>query len=121
MQTSAQPLTHSTDAEITIQFATLIADLKNPVESEQFLQDFLTPTELSVLAKRLAIFKMLKKQHSYQTIQDTLKVSSATVSSVAEFKQSLGARIANQKLTGEEWARSVTTTIWNWLPTFLKK
>jgi uncharacterized protein YerC len=121
MQTSSQALKKETEENILIQLATLIADLKNPIETEQFLKDFLTETEFSVLAKRLAIFQMLKKKFSYQVIQDTLKVSSATISSVAEFKHTLGARVAEQKLTAEEWAEQTTHSLWNWLPGVVKK
>jgi uncharacterized protein YerC len=120
MQTSSQPLQHAKEQRLITQLSTLLADLKNPIESEQFLRDFLTETELSVLSKRLAIYQMLKERSSYQTIQKELKVSSATISSVAEFRSSIGAKIIEQKLTVHEWAERTTERILSAIPTLFK-
>jgi uncharacterized protein YerC len=119
MQTSSKPLRQTKEQTLIVQFATLLADLHNPIESEQFLRDFLTETELSVLSKRLAIYQMLKERASYQEIQTELQVSSATISSVREFHTSIGARIIEQKLTTNEWAQRITNRIWKVLPKFM--
>ncbi|KKR87218.1 hypothetical protein A2875_04925 [Candidatus Gottesmanbacteria bacterium RIFCSPHIGHO2_01_FULL_46_14] len=60
-----------------------IAELNNESDVSAFLEDFLTPTERIVLAKRLSIALMLVKGFDYRTIQSTLKVSFPTVSSVS--------------------------------------
>jgi len=47
-----------------------------------FLEDFLTPTERIVLAKRITIAFMLKKGYDYEIIKSILKVSQSTVSAI---------------------------------------
>lgn len=44
-----------------------------------FLDDFLTPTEKIMLAKRLAIAFMLMKNYDYPSINERLKVSDQTI------------------------------------------
>lgn len=121
MQTSSHPLKQRTKENTVIQLAALVASFKNPIEAEQFLQDFLTPTELTVLSKRLAIFKMLSEQASYQAIQKKLKVSSATVSSVAEFSTTAGAEVARANLLAEQWVQQTVATIKRWFPRVFAK
>jgi len=48
-------------------------------ERRIFLLDLLTPTERIMFSKRLAIIYMLAKGHSFDTIQDTLRVSPSTI------------------------------------------
>lgn len=59
-----------------------IAGIKKKKEVEDFFNDFLSPTERIVLAKRLAIAVMLAKGHDYSTIRKTLKVSPPTIAAV---------------------------------------
>jgi len=47
-----------------------------------FLEDFLTPTEKMMLAKRLAVAVMLAKGYDYRAIRKTLKVSFHMVANV---------------------------------------
>ena len=60
-----------------------IADLKTPSEVESFFKELLTPTEQIMLAKRLAISILLTKKYSYEEITDILKVSPATIGTIA--------------------------------------
>ncbi len=69
----------------------------------QFLTTFLTPTEKSVFAKRLEILWLLNQGMSYEAISKQLKVSSATISAVAEMKKLKGIQLATKKLQFAHW------------------
>lgn len=60
----------------------LIAKLKKRNEVELFFDEFFTPTEKIMFAKRLAIAFMLVKGYGYEVIENTLRVSSATIEKV---------------------------------------
>jgi len=82
----------------------VIGDAKNEVEAEITLKALLTENELSAVAKRLAIAVFLDKRQSYEHIKDVLKVSTATIASVAENMNSKGMQNALTKVKAEEWA-----------------
>jgi len=82
-----------------------LADFHTPQEIEKFLKDFLTKTEMDILAKRLAVAYYLNKGRSYQNIKTNLAVSSATISSIAEkVKKGNGWETALKKIKADEWA-----------------
>lgn len=85
-------------------FYQVFADLKSPLEIEQFTKDFLTKTELEVLAKRLAIAYQLSQGQNYQTIKKDLAVSSTTIAAVSSQMKKRGLAIALKKIRAEEWA-----------------
>ena len=58
---------------------TLVEDRQ---ESIAFLKDILTPTEIRMLAKRLQIADMLAKGYKYEAIQNYVRVTKQTISSV---------------------------------------
>jgi uncharacterized protein YerC len=85
-------------------FQTLV-DIKNPQEMGSFLKDLFSKTELSAITKRLAAVYLLKKGKNYREIKDTLKLSSATISSLAEqVEKGRGFKIALGKIAADEWA-----------------
>ena len=51
-------------------------------ERRTFFVDLLTPTERIMFSKRFAIIYMLAKGHSFDTIQDTLRVSPSTIARI---------------------------------------
>ncbi|MBI4033118.1 MAG: hypothetical protein HY377_01185 [Candidatus Blackburnbacteria bacterium] len=59
-----------------------VAGIKSPQEARKFLNSLISDIEHTMLAKRLGIALMLTKGFSYQEIENTLKVSSATIMSV---------------------------------------
>lgn len=63
-------------------FVETFAELNNKTEMAEFLNDFLTPTEKVMLAKRLAVAVLLLKKYSYISICKILKVSMGTVNNV---------------------------------------
>lgn len=96
MQTSNKHLPARTTQSLKAQLATLLADLDRPTDVENFLEDFLSETELSVLTKRLGILWLLDKGLSYQEIAEELKVSSATIASIAQVKEKKGVQVVLQ-------------------------
>lgn len=82
-QVSGRKISSKVEKRIFDLFFHTIAQLTNESDVSAFLDDFLTPTERIMLAKRLSIALMLVKGYDYRTIQSTLKVSLPTVSSVS--------------------------------------
>ena len=113
MQISSQKLKPRVRKQIFEQFYTLISDLRSPHESKVWVNDFMTKTERLVFAKRLAIAQMLVDDQSYQEIKRQLKVSSATISSVAEIISKDGMILAQDKIKLETWASKWVSLIIN--------
>jgi len=82
-----------------------LADIKKPQEAKLFLKQLLSETELSVLTKRFGIAYLLNKGKNYREIKDSLKISSATISSIAdELKKGEGLKVGLKKVEANEWA-----------------
>lgn len=64
-------------------FLKTIVDIKTPNDAQAFIDDLLSPTEQIMLVKRLAIAVLLAKGKTYDEIDDTLKVSRATIMRVS--------------------------------------
>lgn len=82
----------------------VLGDAKNEVDVELTLKALMSENELSAVAKRLAIAVFLDKRQSYEHIKDVLKVSTATIASVAENMNKRGIQMALAKVKAEEWA-----------------
>lgn len=82
----------------------VLADAKSEVDIELTLKSLMSESELSALAKRLAIAVFLDKRQSYEHIKDVLKVSTATIASVAENMNKKGIQVALARVKAEEWA-----------------
>ena len=87
-----------------------IADLHTTSEVEAFFRELLTPTEQTMLAKRLAISILLMKKYSYEEIIDILKVSPVTIGNIARWLKTEGkafqkaiARILRKEKQEEFW------------------
>ncbi|OGY16792.1 MAG: hypothetical protein A2785_03425 [Candidatus Chisholmbacteria bacterium RIFCSPHIGHO2_01_FULL_49_18] len=104
MQVSSRQLNSVLEKQIFSVFYQTLSDLRTPEEIKTVLTDLLTETELTALAKRLAIATFLEKGRSYENIRDTLKVSSATIASVAEQIGNPGFQMALERIRAEEWA-----------------
>lgn len=63
-------------------FLETLADLSTSKDVGDFLEQFLTPTERIMLAKRLSIAFLLAKDYDARMISRILKVSTTTVSTV---------------------------------------
>lgn len=81
-QISKYPISKNIADRIFELFLSTFTHLKNKQEADQFISDLLTPTEKIMLSKRLAISFLLERNYDYRTIQETLKVSTGTITSV---------------------------------------
>lgn len=114
MQVSTQNLSQTDEDKLFEQLYTLFADLNSPQETRVFLESFMTPTERVVFAKRLAIAWLLEQGASYDEINKQLKVSSATISSVAEIRQMEGIQLAFKRMHLDRWAKNILNKILFW-------
>lgn len=87
MHTSPQTLSTTQEHRLFAQLVTLLTDITAPDTMKEFLQLFFTDTEQSVFSKRLAILFLLDQGKSYEEISQELKVSSATISTIAALKE----------------------------------
>lgn len=81
-QVSKHPISKSVADRIFEIFLITFTHLKNTDEADQFISDLLTPIEKIMLSKRLAISFLLERNYDYRTIQQILKVSTGTITSV---------------------------------------
>lgn len=103
---SSQPLEEMFEQQLNASLYQVFVDLSSRRESRLFCEGFFSKTELSIFAKRLAIGVLLDQGKSYEYIRKLLKVSSATISSIAETMQTKGYKLALQKLKVESWAET---------------
>jgi len=89
----------------------VIADINNPKEAEEFLKDFLTKTELEILAKRLGASYYLKQNQGCGLIRKNLAISSATLATIKNQISKKGFQLALKKIKNEEWAARWTQRI----------
>lgn len=81
-QVSKYPISTKIADRIFEIFLKTLVEIKSTNEADQFISDFLTPTEKIMLAKRLAIAFLLEKGYDYRTIQKIIRVSAPTITSV---------------------------------------
>lgn len=82
-QVSKYPIHKDVEKRIFEIFKTTISSLKDQEEIEEFLEDFLSPVEKIMLAKRLSIAVFLAKGYSYPTIASILRVTPTTIATVS--------------------------------------
>lgn len=82
-QVSKYPISQEVEKRIFEILSKTISDLRNSSDINDFLEDFLSPVEKIMLAKRLSIAVLLAKGYDYQQIRKTLRVSPSTIGGVA--------------------------------------
>lgn len=82
-QVSKYQLGKNTQTRLYKLFWETIAELRNPINAEEFFNDLLTPTEKIMLSKRLAIAVMLIRGYDYESIRTQLNVSPGTIGSIS--------------------------------------
>lgn len=82
----------------------VLAGIKKENEMEETLVALLTEAEIEALSKRLAIAIFLDNGQSYDHIKNTLKVSSATIATVANNVDKKGLQLAIARVKAEQWA-----------------
>lgn len=83
-QISKYPVSKKVYNRIFDLFLEIFSKLGTKQEVSDFFDEFLTPTEKIMLAKRLAINILLAKKFSYDEISEILRVSSATITNVSD-------------------------------------
>jgi len=104
MQVSKQKINKILDNEISKIFYQLISDIRTPKEAEEIFKSLLSETETVAMVKRLAVGYWLTKKRSYGVISQNLKVSSATVATIAGELKKPGWQLAIKKVLADEWA-----------------
>ncbi|MFH0942753.1 MAG: Trp family transcriptional regulator [Candidatus Beckwithbacteria bacterium] len=113
MQVSKRNVNKQIEKKIFKALYQVLADLKRPKDIEMFLEDVLSKTEKTVLAKRLGIAVYLNKERSYEVIRQDLKVSSATIASVQKWleEDNEGLRLALKAIEADEWAGEMASKV----------
>lgn len=113
--------THQDAANVDLVSAVL-ATIGDPAQVRELLLFLCSPSELKSIGKRMEIISLLKEGASYTEIQSALKVSSATVSKVAQINHSTYARkllrVVSQCIWAQQQANSVRKRTPRWLQPF---
>jgi uncharacterized protein YerC len=88
-------LTNTEQVSLLRDLAYALVQSKSLDEAALFLQDLLTKSELTVLAKRLRIAKLLLKGDSYEEIEGKVKVSHGTIAKIAAWLTERGEGFRN--------------------------
>ncbi len=105
---SKKTLRRKTFRHVSRDLIELIAGLRSKGEIQTFLTELLTPTERIMLAKRLAVIFMLKKNYGFETVWRTLNVSPSTVArfwkrTKTHSYPTISKKINNEKTREEFW------------------
>ena len=104
MQRSKDPLNKNIQDQVRKILFQVLADAKSDVDVDLILASLMSEAEVLGLAKRLAIAVFLDKGQSYDHIRETLKVSTATIATVADSLNKRGMQMALARVKAEEWA-----------------
>ena len=119
MQVSTQKLNKALENQIRQMLVSVLCEIDSPKIMEEVLADLLTETERVAMMKRLGISIYLDKSRSYEDIKNNLKVSSATIATVAENMGNPGIGEIIRRIKAEEWATDWTDKISQSLRKFL--
>ncbi|KKT45317.1 MAG: hypothetical protein UW35_C0039G0006 [Candidatus Collierbacteria bacterium GW2011_GWF2_44_15] len=111
MQLSSNPLNKNIEKQLTEMLYGILAELNTPEELKVVMGDLLTDGERTAMIKRLGIAVYLDKGRSYEDIKNNVKVSSATVASVANTLGNPGWQEMIKRIKAEEWAEEWTSKI----------
>lgn len=80
-----------------------VAKLRTKKQASVFFEEFFTPTEKVMLAKRLAIWILIAKRYSYREISELLKMSTSTIAVYClSFKYKKAFRSVIERILKEE-------------------
>jgi uncharacterized protein YerC len=111
MQLSNNPLNKNIEKQLSEMMYGILAELSTPEEVKMVMSDVLTEGERMAILKRLGIAVYLDKGRSYEDIKNNIKVSSATIASVAENLGNSGWQEMIKRIKAEEWASEWTGKI----------
>ena len=101
---SQNPINKTLEKQLDQMLAQVFAEISRPDDIGVVLSDVLTEGERAAVIKRLGIALYLDKGRSYEDIKNNIKVSSATISSVAENLGNSGWQEIIKRIKAEEWA-----------------
>lgn len=119
MQISSKKLNKILENQIRQMLVGVLCEVESPKVMEEILNDLLTETERVAMMKRMGIAIYLDKSRSYEDIKNNLKVSSATIATVAEGMGNPGVTEVVKRIKAEEWAVAWTDKISRGLRKFL--
>ena len=108
MQLSQNPINKTLEKQLDEMFYQVLAEVDSPEELRTILSDILTEGERIAVLKRLGIALYLDKGRSYEDVKNNIKVSSATIASVAENLGNEGWQEVIKRVKAEEWASDWT-------------
>lgn len=113
MQVSKKNVNKQIEKGIFKSLYQVLADLRKPEAVEKFLNDVLSQTEKTVLAKRLGIAWYLNQHKSYEIIRQDLKVSSATIATIQRGleKNCQGLNLAIEAIEADAWAGTMANKV----------
>ena len=82
-QVSKYPISKEVEERVFEVLSEVISGLQLRSDINDFLEDFLSPVEKIMLAKRLSIAVLVAKGYDYAQIRKTLRVSPSTIAGVA--------------------------------------
>lgn len=100
-------------------FIKTIIDLRTQKDVADFIEDLLSPTEKVMLTKRLGIAILLSKGYTYDSIDETLKVSRPTINHVSYFLKH--GNSGYQKVVDQIITAQKTEVFWDGLEDLLLK
>lgn len=111
MQVSTRKLNKTLENQIQQMLLGILCEVDSPQMMAEILADLLTETERVAMMKRMGIAIYLDKARSYEDIKNNLKVSSATIATVAENMGNPGIGEVIKRIKAEEWASDWTDKI----------
>lgn len=114
-------LTQREQEELLVKLAQALTLVHTIEESATLIQDLLTKSEATILAKRLAIADALIDGQTYSQITQIYKVSNGTIARVAEWLRTSGrgyqllhARSADRPIPARKLRPGRRATVYNW-------
>lgn len=83
-------LTKQEQEKLLIEFCRAFVEIKTAEEAAQFIKDLLSKQEAEMLAKRIAIARLLIRGKTYQEIRSNLKVSNGTIARINHWLETSG-------------------------------
>jgi len=105
-QVSKYPVSKDVSDRMFEVFQMTISSLNQRQEIEEFFDEFLSPIEKIMLAKRLSIAVLLAKGYSYSSISSILRVTPRTIATVSlalkyrgkGYQKAVGKILSNEKM-----------------------
>ncbi len=104
MQLSTEPINKNLEKQLSDMLYGTLAEIESPVLIKTIVEDILTESERVTLIKRLGIALYLDKGRNYDDIKNNIKVSSATIATVASSIGGSGWQEIIRRIKADEWA-----------------